>query len=271
MKISVMTYTLASRPDLYSVERYPEIIANAGAKGINWVTLYGQRPERILELTRNAGIEIGAFTFALQSFRHGGNEAKALKEAEIRFGEAAAIGAPVVMIVPMPIDGISDLAETRRRWCALIQQLALLAKKANTIMTIEDFDGPNSAFLTAAELLEAHRAEPSLRFTFDIGNAALAGDPAACADALGTLVAYVHLKDWHVSNVYTEGALQGRNGHFFSPAPIGGGQVDILSAIRILKKHGYDGFADIEYAGREITPETAIANAVKWYNTISSM
>lgn len=264
MQISVMSYTLASRPDLYALERYPEIIAAAGGHAVNWVTTYGESPERLRRLTLDAGLEVGAFTFALQSFRHGGSEREALQEAELRFAEAAALQAPVVMIVPMPIDGLDDRDELRRRWCGLLPQLALLAKKADTVLTIEDFEGEKSAFVTAGDLLTAYAAEPSLRFTFDIGNAAMGGDETAAAAALGGLISYVHCKDFYISSTFSDGAARGLDGRFYRAAPVGKGDVKIREAAEIIIANGYNGFADIEYIGRDEEPAEAIKNAADW-------
>lgn len=264
MQISVMSYTLASRPELYAVERYPEIIAAAGAHAVNWVTTYGERPERLRRLTLDAGLAVGAFTFALQSFRHGGTVREALAEAETRFTEAAALQAPVVMVVPMPIDGLDDRNELRKRWCGLLPELAVLAKQAGTVLTIEDFEGEKSAFVTAEDLLTAYAAEPSLRFTFDIGNAAMGGDEIAAAAALKGLISYVHCKDFYIANAPQENAARGLDGRFYRAAPVGQGDVKIVETAQIIANGGYTGFADIEYIGRAEEPAEAIKTAAAW-------
>ncbi len=268
MRISVMTYTLASRPELYPVECYPELIAACGAHAVDWVSCYGRAPRDLRRWTHDAGLAVSAFTFALQSFRQKGDEATALDEAARRFEEAHELGAPIAMVVPLPILGLADLAENRRRWCGLLPRLAPLAREAGCLLTIENFDGPPSPFLTAEELLEACHAEPSLRFTFDIGNAALGGDPAAALDALEDLVAYVHCKDWHISDTPKDGALRGRDGRFYTPAPVGHGDVDLPVCAAALLRQGYAGFADIEYAGRELEPATAIRQSAEWMRAI---
>jgi len=263
-RISTMTFTFTEHPGMYRLEELPEIAAGAGVHGLNWVGTYGKAPAELRRLTLDAGLEVTCYTFVLQSFAHGASERDAINEAEARFAESAELGAPRVMIVPLPIDGIADRKEARRRWCSLLPQLSPLARAAGTILTIENYEGTASPFVTAAELLEAAAVEPKLRFTFDIGNAATGENPVECARRLAGTIEYVHLKDWRIFPDAGPGRIPGLTGKYYAESPVGEGDVDLLGTLTVLAEQKYSGFADIEYVGNKYLPHEAVRRTVDW-------
>lgn len=263
-KISVMTYTLMSAWGLYKVEDLPAISAKAGVHAINWVSTYGYDPKLLRKMTEDAGLEVSCYTFSLVAYARAKGEAAALEEGKKWFEEAAAIGAPCVMVVPLPFDDLPDRDEARKRWLGFLPQVDKLAKDAGTILTIENYQGAESPFVRASELLEAVKVVPDIRFTFDCGNAATGEDPVLCAKGLAGRIEYVHLKDWFLYDEPGEGRMPGLTGKYYVDAPIGEGCVDTRGVLKELARQKYDGFADVECISKKYTPAESVERAVKW-------
>ncbi len=261
---SAMTFSLAWHPELYRVEEYPAIVAACGVKALNWVGCYGKSPAVLRRLTLDAGLEVSCHTFVLQSFSRGLGEDAACSEAEARFAEAVELGAPRVMIVPLPIDGVETRAECRKRWCSLLARLAAPARAAHCQLTVENFEGAASPFVTAADLLEILDAAPEVRFTFDAGNAATGEDPVDCARLLSGKIEYVHLKDWQVVQAEGRGTIRGIDGRLYRNAPVGEGENTLSAVVRELARQKYCGYADIEYGGTDFLPDEVIRRGVAW-------
>ena len=92
--------------------------------------------------------------------------------AEKSLDNACILGAPVVMIPPSPLAGVESREENHKRWCEMLAEVAPLAEQRNLILTVENFPGMLSPFVTADDFYKAKAQIPSLRLTFDNGNAA---------------------------------------------------------------------------------------------------
>ncbi len=264
LKVSVMTYTLMAGPKPCKVEEMPDVAARAGVHAINWVSTYGLNPQLARRMTLDAGLAVGCYTNSLGSYARAKGEAAALEEAKRLFDETVGVGAPCIMLVPLPFDDLPDRDEARRRWCGFLPRLAELAHQAGVILTIENYQGAASPFVRAAELMEAVKAVPDIRFTFDAGNAATGEDPVKCAKGLEGRIEYVHLKDWTCYDEPGPGRLPGLTGKYYVDGPIGEGCVDIIGTLRELARQNYNGYADIEYIGTKYLPVDEVFRAAKW-------
>lgn len=264
MKISTMTFTLGAVPDLYPIERFADIAAECGCQGINWVSTCRLTCQRVRELTAAAGLEVSSYTIPPNAFVHGGTHQEALDELHREIDTAAEIGAPSIMIVPLPIDGLNDRDASRKAWCEFLPELEPFALNAGIDLTIENYEGAASPFVKASELLEAKAAAPSLKFTFDIGNAALGEDPVLTAKQLAGSIAFCHFQDWNLLDSEEPNCIHGLDGRFYTKTLVGEGILDTPAVIRQLHADGYDGYIDIEYVGRQYTPADGVAKAAKY-------
>lgn len=267
MKLSAMTYSFAQQQHPALPIEYPELIAKAGVHGINWVTLYDLPPEKVRKATADAGLQISCYTFAITALHQGKSESEYLAQAEQSFKNAAAVGAPRVMVVPMPIPGSADRNESRAKWMPILKKLVPMAKKSDTILTIESFQGATSPFVLASDLLEAAAEVPELRFTYDAGNAATGEDPLYTLEKIADKIEFVHIKDWLVSDTQVPGSTPGLTGKFYLPALPGEGVLPIPEILKHLRESGYEGFVDIEYEGKEAAEKVVdkVARSLRKY------
>jgi sugar phosphate isomerase/epimerase len=132
------------------------------------------------------------------------------------------------------------------------------------VLTIENFPGCASAFVTAADFHAAKRRVPGLKLTFDSGNAAGGEDPVASFRACAADIVHVHLKDWTVRDTPAEGYVPMLNGKHFRPALIGEGDMPTAAVWQAMREAGYRGFVNIEYEGNQIPAAEAMRRAVDY-------
>ena len=265
MRWSIMTYSLDQQPGRYPVAEYPAIIAAAGAEGINWVSTYGLPPAELRCRSLEVGLEVSCFTFSLVHLTSGGDWRR---EARDNFAAAIELGAPRVMVVPMAPSGTDTPEAGRRCWLeAVLPELSRLAMEYRVVLTIENFQGRNSPFVTAEDLLSAQRAIPGLRFTLDVGNAATGGEASSLAVArLDGGIEFVHFKDYVISETAIPGSFRGRDGRFYRPAVLGEGNVELYPALQTLQECGYDGWIDVEFEGSNPPAAEGVAAGIAWLN-----
>ena len=268
IRLATMTYTLGAVPGLYELEQLPAVAARCGVKGLNWVGTAGRDPERLRRLTIDAGLEVSCMTICPMALYYGRQRQEAIDEIKRGLDDAAALGAPCVMIVPLPPGETDDREKSRCTWYDLLRELAPLAEAAQLTMTIENYEGAKSPFVTAEELLSALDEVPTLKFTFDAGNAAMGEDPVECARRLADHIAYVHLQDWEIFDSPGEGRIPGLDGRHYVKALVGEGALDTPAIVRELVRQNYDGFLDIEYVGSKYPPAEAVSRAVRYLDKL---
>ena len=264
MRLATMTYTFTVSNSPPPSERIPQIAAECGVEGLNWVGTCGLSPEQARRLTLDAGLEVSCYTVCPDAFRQGRPRGEALDEVRRRIEEAGRMGAPCLMVVPLPPGNSPDRTYSQRRWVDFLREIVPMAEAIHAVLTVENFEGVGSPFVTAAELLELRRHVPSLRFTFDAGNAAMGEDPVACARQLAGGIAYVHLQDWTVFPRCSGALIPGLDGRGYAKELIGEGVLDFPAILRELKRQNYAGFLDIEYAAAKYTAREAVVRAVRY-------
>ena len=262
MKLCMMTYTMARQG--VGVEEIVRCAQDLRLEGIDWVTTYGRKPQDLKALSADAGLTIACHTFFLRSFPDGDAW---IDEAKQGIDDAVALGAPVVMI-PTMVRPEMERAEFRRRWIAALAEVAPLARRAGVTLTIENFPGVDSAFVTAADFHEAQRQVPDLKLTFDDGNAASGEDPVASFRACAPDVAHIHLKDWTVRDTPADGFRPMLDGRYYKPALVGEGDMPTAACWEAFRAAGYTGFINIEYAGGEIPAAEAMRRAVGYLRSL---
>ena len=259
MKFSMMTYTLM-RQGSFTPEDCVRTAAALKMEGIDWITTYGRDPRELRRMSVDAGLTVAAHTFFLRE-----NADETLLDAAKRsLDDACMLGAPLVMIVPIPFAGVADPAENRRRWCDRLNRVAPLAAERSLLMSVENFPGMESPFVTAADFHEAKKLVPSLKLTFDDGNAATGEDPVESLKQCFGDVVHVHFKDWEIFDAPGEGRREMRDGRFYRAALVGEGAVDSRAVLRTLEELGYEGFINIEYENNRYPGDLAVKKALEY-------
>ncbi len=259
MKFSMMSYTMERQGA--TVSDIVRAAAELAMDGIDWVTTYGEKPSELRRRSADAGLPVVAHTFFLRRAERG--EPGWLDEAKASIDDAVEMGAPLVMIPSFSFHGISDRLEARARWIGILAAIAPVAADAGVVLTIENFPGAASAFVTAADFFEAQKQVPSLRLTFDNGNAATGEDPLESLRAVRKFVSHAHLKDWDRSDEPREGFRPMLDGRYYRPALIGEGCVDSAATLRELEGSGYDGYVNIEYESSRYPAREAVARVLE--------
>lgn len=258
MKFSMMTYTVM-RQGGYTPADCIKIAVDLGMDGIDWVTTYGEEAQTLKKMSDDAGLPVAAHTFFLRSR----DKAEILEKAEKSLDDACILGAPLVMLPPCPYPEITDPAENRKLWCETLSYAAPLAEERGLVLTVENFPGIASPFVTADDFYDAKRQIPSLKLTFDNGNAFSGEDQIASLKKCFDDVVHVHFKDWDTVDSETEGFRPMRNGRYFRPALIGEGDVDSIATLKTLKELGYQGYINIEYENNKYKADEAIRRALE--------
>ncbi|NUQ01953.1 MAG: sugar phosphate isomerase/epimerase, partial [Armatimonadetes bacterium] len=154
-----------------------------------------------------------------------------------------------------------DRLDFRAYWIAALAEIAEWAAAAGVILTIENFPGEHSAFVTAADYHAAKAEVPGLKLTYDNGNAAGGEDPVESFWACAKDVVHVHFKDWDVRAEPAEGFRRMLDGRYFRPALIGEGDMPTAACWQALAAAGYQGYINLEYEGNEIPAAEAMRRA----------
>lgn len=262
MKLSMMTYTMTRSPD-FDLNAMLRLSGELEMDGIDicFPEKMGKPPGELRRMLDDRGLRAVCCTFGNNVNQPGMTGERWLDNLSRGLEQASVLGAPTVMI---PTPGVSGLerAENRARWTEALARGVPLAAKAGLTLTVENFPGANSPFVTAADLMEAVGRVPGLAITFDNGNAATGEDPAQSFLNCAGHVVHAHFKDWEVSDSPREGFREMLDGRFYRPALVGEGIVDHRACIRAMAQSGYRGWINIEYEGSKYTPAEGVRRAV---------
>ncbi len=263
MKLCMMTYTMARQG--FGVEDFIKTAADCKMEGIDWVTTYGRDPKELKNMSHDAGLEIACHTFFAGKFEAGENNW--LDDIKKSIENAIVLGAPVVMI-PTGSNPDMDRETFRDFWIAGLKQIAPLADDAGLILTVENFPGKLSAFITADDYFKAKTEIPSLKLTYDDGNAASGEDPIESFKRCADDVVHAHFKDWDISDTPKEGYNEFLDGKYYKPALISQGDVDTAGVWKAMKEYGYKDFINIEYEGDAVKADKATQIAVDYLRSL---
>ena len=259
MKYSMMTYTLM-RQGGFTPADCVRVAAELKMEGLDWVTTYGEDPALLRKMSEDAGLAVAAHTFFLRM-----KEGETLEGvAERSLDNACILGAPLVMIPPCPLAGVDSREENHKRWCDMLAQVAPLAEARNLVLTVENFPGLLSPFVTAEDFYKAKAVVPSIKLTFDNGNAATGEDLIASLEQCMADIVHVHLKDWERSETQVEGMRQMLDGAWYRAALIGEGAIDSIATVKALEKAGYQGFINIEYENNKYRADEGVKKVLEY-------
>lgn len=265
MKLCMMTYTMA-RQGGYEVEDFIKTAQDCKLDAIDWITTYGRDPKELRKMSEDAGLYIACHTFMLPKFIT--RENGWLDDARQSVEDAVELGAPVVMIPTSARVDTADRAAYRREWIEALKQIAPLTDDAGIALTVENFPGKFSPFITAADFFEAQREIPQLRLTFDNGNASSGEDPVESFKQCSDYVVHAHFKDWDIIDAPTEGYREMSDGRHYCPALIGEGDVNTVGCWNAMRDYGYQGYINIEYENNKYKGDEAIKRVAEYLRSL---
>ncbi len=266
MKLCMMTYTMALQK--FGVEDFIKTAVECELEGIDWITTYGRDPKELRKMSEDAGLEVAAHTFFLRKFIV--REDGWLDDAKQSVQDAVDLGAPLVMIPTCPRNDTTDRDAYRREWIEALQQITKLTDDAGIILTVENFPGKYSPFVTAADFLEAQKEIPQLRLTYDNGNASSGESPVESFKKCADYVVHAHFKDWDIVDQPEEGFRKMLDGRYYRAALIGEGDVDTKGCWQIMKESGYTGYINIEYENKKYPADQAIKKVTEYLRNINN-
>lgn len=247
MKFATMSYTFSRQKEHFDLGKMLAWTARH-MDGIDFVTLHGCSAGELRKRVDDLGIPVACHTFYARDLpsTDPALRRKGVNDCLRGFEAAALLGAPVVMI-PTPGNPETPRREWRQNWIEGLAKVAPRAADFGIVLTVENFPGAQSPFVLADDFLQAHQSVPSLRLTFDNGNAATGEDPVESYRRCAEQVVHVHFKDWQVIEQAREGYRQMLDGRHYAAALIGEGMVDQAACLKALFQAGYTGYINIEY------------------------
>ena len=159
---------------------------------------------------------------------------------ETSLRNAALWGADTVLLVPAVVDATTSYRDAWTRSQKVIRERLLpLARELKVIVAVEEVW--NKFLLSPLEFgrYVDELDSPWLKAYFDVGNVVFYGYPQDWIRSLGTRIAKVHLKDFHLDR--TKGTFAWNN--------IGEGDIDWLAVRRAFDEVGYRGYFTTEVEG----------------------
>jgi len=260
MKLSMMSYTMSRQPG-FDLVRMFKLSQELKLQGVDLTDLYSRKPAELRHMAEDHGIPVVAHTFGADlNQKDAKAQQEAVDKARHSLDAAAELGAPVAMLVTPGKNG-EPRDEARKRWIAGLRAVARHAGSCGVVLTVENFPGKFSSFVTAADFLEAQKEVPGLKLTFDSGNAAGGEDPVESFRQCAKHVVHSHFKDWIRSD---SGGCEMLNGETWRAELIGKGVVNHAGVISAMREAKYKGFINIEYEGNEIKADEAVRRAAAY-------
>ncbi|MHB0874611.1 MAG: sugar phosphate isomerase/epimerase family protein [Anaerolineae bacterium] len=196
----------------------------------------------------------------------------AVAEAKAEIERAAALSAPVMLIVPGSFKESMDRGAAKEAVYAGLALACEHARACGVTLTIEDHSLGQVTGASSESLLEACTAAgPDLKITFDTGNFLFAGeDPLLAWQRLAPRVAHVHVKDWELVPPGTgPGPRQRRaaDGATYGGTVLNHGIIPNPALIAAMKRSGYPGYLSVEYEGAG-DPRPAMREGVEYMRSL---
>ena len=255
MKISMMSLIMGEM----KAKDIVSLAAECDMKGVDWITLHGEKPEDLRKYTLDAGLAIVGYTPIKDRFVNG--EEGWLDQFKESVDEATRLGAKLMMVPPFPLKNQTSLADGRKKWIGYFQAALPIAQEAGITLTAESTGYDISPITTADEMLELLTQVPGLKLTFDNGNIATADDQVSAFHKLKPYIAHFHLKDWKIFDQPNENTTPKRCGKHFMDIPVGEGDLGLESYWKTVVAPEYDGFVNLEFLVP--TPNDTMADVVR--------
>ncbi len=263
----MMSFTMSLQPEFFDLTQMFDLTSELKLDGIDLVTLHETPASELRKMADDRGIPIVCHTFRADlNFPTAAERQPAVDLARKSLDAAVTLGAPTVMIPTLPKAGV-DRDLSRRNWIAGLQELIPYANDVGVALTVENFPGEGSPFVIATDLLQAVREVPSMKITYDNGNAFSGEEPAQSFKDVAEHTVHAHFKDW---DIVEEGqGTKMLDGRTMAPALIGEGAIDTKACLKALADAGYDRYINIEYCGRKYNPTEGVRKATEYLRRIN--
>lgn len=266
-----MSYTFSrqgwKKNGRFDLEGMCRVAQEMNIDGADIVHTQGLSPMEIQQMLSDFGISAVCYTF-LAELNAATVAERAVGADQVKAGVdiAVAIGAPLIMVItPGKNDVPRDVS--RRQFIHGLQESADFARQAGITITIENFHGAASPFVTADDMLTVTREVPGLKITFDNGNVLTGGeDPAKAFLKYAEHVVHAHFKDW----VLAETGVAGLDGRHYQAALIGEGIVNQKACLTAMRQANYAGYINIEYEGNKYPPDEATRHAAAYLRNVTA-
>lgn len=267
----MMSYTVSRQREHFDLRKMLAVTRELQLDGIDFVTLHEQKAEDLRRLADDHGVPVVCHTFSGAELNHPTPEARHSAREECRrgFAAAAVLGAPCVMVVTPGREGLTR-EQSRANYSAGLSEIAPLAKAAGVVLTLENFPGENSPFVTSGDFLSAAAVVPGLCLTYDNGNCATGEEPAGSFAAVAGMAVHAHFKDWEIRREPAAGFRRMLDGRYYRPALIGEGDLDHRACLRAMKQAGYSGCINIEYENDRYDPYEATRRAADYLRGLAA-
>lgn len=270
MKLSMMSYTVGRQAEHYNLQRMLDLTEELKLDGIDFVTLHNEDARTLRKMCDDRGIKIICHTF-MADFNHPAPEQRKAGMDIFKQGleNTLLLGARIIMM-PTLVKADRTSAESRKNWTEALKEAVTLGHGQGVEVTVENFPGILSPFVTSSHFLEAQAEVPGLKLTFDSGNAGTGENPAQSFTNTARHVVHAHFKDWDIQDQPAEGFRQMLDGKYYRPALIGEGKVPHKEVLTAMKKAGYNGCINIEYEGNKYDPYEGIRRAAQYLRGIAA-
>lgn len=270
MKLSVMSYTFSrqgwKKNGRFDLEGMCRVAQELNIDGADIVTTHDLPPAEIRKVLSGSGLSAVCYTFgAALNAATASERTVGVDQVKAGVDVAAAIGAPLIMVVTPGQKGIPREV-SRRQFISGLQESAGFARRAGIAISIENFPGADSPFVVSADILEAIRAVPGLKLTYDNGNTLQGEDPAVSFMRCAAHTVHAHFKDWVLASPGK--GMEGLDGRRYEAALIGEGIVPHRACLVAMKQAGYKGYINIEYEGNKYPPDEATRRAAKYLQNL---
>ena len=260
----MMSYTMACQPEFFSLDAMFDLTVELKLDGIDIVTLYDRTAAELRKMADDHGIPVVCHTFfSPLDVAAAVSDGHAVDVAKRSIEDAVVLGAPTVMI-PTLNNAKLPRDKARTAWIKGLNKVMPFAKQADVNLTIENFPGENSPFVTSADFLTAAAEVDGLKLTYDNGNAATGENPAESFTRCFDYIVHAHFKDWDIIDTPANGYSRMLDGRYYQPALVGEGNVDQAGCLKVMKSSGYSGYINIEYEGNKYRPDEAVRRAVDY-------
>jgi len=267
MKFSVQSYTmsLGDWGKDCNIETLCKWTKSIGVDAIDWFGTYGSDIKEVKTIMDDYGLLTSCYTFfADLNFPDKKNALNGMDDFKRSIDEACELDCNIVM---MPISGKPEFdRDTQRKQITdNLNEVIDFAKKANVIVTVENFDNINAPFITSDDMIKGYNMCPDLFVTYDSGNMLIANeDSCESFEKSKHLVKFMHFKD------FKSCASSDRlcfDGSYIEPALIGNGLIDYPKLVKMVNE-AYDGYINIEYQANDLTPEEAVVRAIEYLKSL---
>ncbi len=267
MKFSMMSYTMARqiKQEKIDIRAMCALTKELGMDGIDFVTTYGADPKDISKIVRDYGLKVVCHTFFSNLATSDKQQLSGAIDAVKQGIETAFILGTDIIMIPVVNREKLPRDESKRYAIQGLNEASVFARESGITLTIENFPGQLSPFVTSDDFLEAARQVEGLKLTFDNGNVLTGGEDPACSfERTSEYIVHAHFKDWICVDESQGEEIKGLDGRTYKAALIGEGIVDHLACLRAMRSSGYSGYINIEYEGNDYPPDVSVRKALAY-------